>query len=132
MASRSSRAGARASPAPGVKPLAPTKISRTQEKKTLGHLNDRLATYIHRVKELELMNNSLQQQVTTVEETNNKEIITIRGMYEQELSQARKALDETSKERAKLEIEATRLRTEANEAVREAQEKESEAARLDR
>ena len=33
------------------------------------------------------MNNSLQQQVTTVEETNNKEIITIRGMYEQELSQ---------------------------------------------
>ena len=33
------------------------------------------------------MNNSLQQLVTTVEETNNKEIITIRGMYEQELSQ---------------------------------------------
>ena len=157
MASRSSRAGARASPAPGVKPrapspLSPTKISRTQEKKTLGHLNDRLAQYIHRVKELELMNNSLQQQVTTVEETNNKEIITIRGMYEQELSQvwivdvrpikkltisinyfqARKALDETSKERAKLEIEAGRLRTEANEAVKEAKEKESEAARLDR
>ena len=94
MASRSSRAGARASPAPGVKPrapspLSPTKISRTQEKKTLGHLNDRLAQYIHRVKELELMNNSLQQQVTTVEETNNKEIITIRGMYEQELSQVK-------------------------------------------
>jgi len=137
MASRSSRTSARASPAPGVKPrapspLSPTKISRTQEKKTLGHLNDRLAQYIHRVKELELMNNSLQQQVTTVEETNNKEIITIRGMYEQELSQARKALDETSKERAKLEIEAGRLRTETNEAVKEAQEKESEAARLDR
>ena len=34
-----------------------------------------------------MMNSSLQQQVTTVEETNNKEIITIRGMYEQELSQ---------------------------------------------
>ena len=92
MASRSSIVGARASPDPGVKSrspsqMSPTNISRTQEAKTLGHLNDRLATYIHRVKELELMNNSLQQQVTTVEETNNKEIITIRGMYEQELSQ---------------------------------------------
>ena len=59
----------------------------SQEAKTLGHLNDRLAQYIHRVKELEMMNKSLQQQVTTVEETTNKEIIIIRGMYEQELSQ---------------------------------------------
>ena len=79
MASRSSLAGA---------------ISRSQEKKTLGHLNDRLAQYIHRVKELEMMNNSLQQQVTTVEETNKKEIITIREMYEQELSQVWMIIDQ--------------------------------------
>ena len=156
MASRSSRASARASPAPAMRPrppspLSPTKISRTEEKKTLGHLNDRLASYISRVKELEMHNSSLQQQVTTVEETNTKEIITMRGLYEGELSQvcminpslahlrfnltsfqARKALDETCKERAKLEIEAGRLRTEANEAVKEAKEKEAEVTRLDR
>ena len=62
-------------------------FSRTEEKKTLGHLNDRLASYISRVKELEMHNSSLQQQVTTVEETNTKEIITMRGLYEGELSQ---------------------------------------------
>ena len=92
MASRSSLAGARASPDPGVKSrspsqMSPTNISRTQEAKTLGHLNDRLAQYIHRGKELEMMNNSILQQVTTMEETNKKEIITIRERYEQELSQ---------------------------------------------
>ena len=92
MASRSSLAGARASPDPGVKSrspsqMSPTNISRTQEAKTLGHLNDRPSQYIHRVKELEMMNNSILQQVTTMEETNKKEIITIRERYEQELSQ---------------------------------------------
>ena len=91
MASRSSRASARASQAPAMRPPPPTphptKISRTEEKKTLGHLNDRLASYISRVKELEMHNSSLQQQVTTVEETNTKEIITMRGLYEGELSQ---------------------------------------------
>ncbi len=44
----------------------------------MSHLNDRLAQYIHRVKELELNNNSIQQLVTTLEQTNNKEIITTR------------------------------------------------------
>ena len=42
--------------------------------------------------------------------------------------QGRKAREE----RAKFEIEAGRLRTEANEAVKEAKEKEAEVTRLDR
>ena len=87
-----SRSAARASPAPGVKPrapspLSPTKISRTEEKRTLGNLNDRLAAYIERVRTLELENNRLEQQVTTIEETNSKEIISVRHMYDKELNQ---------------------------------------------
>ena len=49
MASRSSRRSARESPAPGPRPrppspLSPTKITRTEEKKQLGQLNDRWGT----------------------------------------------------------------------------------------
>ena len=92
MASRSSRSGARASPAPTPRPrppspLSPTKMSRTQEKRELGALNSRLAAYIERVRTLEVDNNRLEMQMTTIEETNSKEIISIRNMYDKELSQ---------------------------------------------
>ena len=69
MASRSSRVSARDSPAPSgsrtraPSPLSPCKISRTEEKKQLGHLNDRLAAYIDRVRTLELDNDRLEKQV---------------------------------------------------------------------
>jgi len=137
MASRSSRSAARASPAPGVKPrapspLSPTKISRTEEKRTLGNLNDRLAAYIERVRTLELENNRLEQQVTTIEETNSKEIISVRHMYDKELNQARKALDETAKEKAKWEIEAERHKSSNRDIQARFNERQSELDRLDR
>ena len=81
-----------ASPAPGARqrppsPLSPTKMSRTQEKRELGALNSRLAAYIERVRTLEVDNNRLEQQMTTIEETNSKEIISVRHMYDKELNQ---------------------------------------------
>ena len=96
MASRSSRSGARASPAPGSRPrapspLSPTKISRTEEKRTLGHLNDRLAAYISKVKTLETENSSLKSELTTIEESQTKEVTRIQGMYDKELAQVMKA-----------------------------------------
>ena len=62
-------------------------MSRTQEKRELGALNSRLAAYIERVRTLEVDNNRLEQQMTTIEETNTKEVISIRNMYDKELSQ---------------------------------------------
>ena len=111
MASRSSRTSARGSPAPSAprprppSPLSPTKISRTEEKRQLGHLNDRLAAYIDRVRSLELENSRLEQQVLqlevcealvnvllylqvmSIEETTTREVTSVRGMYDKELSQ---------------------------------------------
>ncbi len=49
-----------------------TKVSETGPHHHMSHLNDRLAQYIHRVKELDLNNNSIQQLVTPLEQTNNK------------------------------------------------------------
>ncbi len=44
-------------------PLSPARKSRLDEKKEMQGLNDRLATYIERVRSLEIENSSLQQQV---------------------------------------------------------------------
>jgi len=138
MASRSSRTSARGSPAPSAprprppSPLSPTKISRTEEKRQLGHLNDRLAAYIDRVRSLELENSRLEQQVMSIEETTTREVTSVRGMYDKELSQARKALDETAKEKAKWEIEAERHKTNNRELEAKWNDRQAEIERLER
>ena len=138
MASRSSRVSARASPAPSASrprapsPLSPAKISRTEEKKQLGHLNNRLAAYIDRVRSLELENSRLEQQVMSIEETTTREVTSVRGMYDKELAQARKALDETAKEKAKWEIEAERHKTNNRELQAKWNDRQSEIDRLER
>ena len=55
----------------------------------MGHLNDRLAAYIDRVRSLELENSRLEQQVMSIEETTTREVTSVRGMYDKELAQVR-------------------------------------------
>lgn len=90
-------------------PLSPTRHSRLFEKAELQSLNDRLATYIDRVRSLEQENARLQVQVQTTQETVTREVTNIKSMYEHELSDARKLLDETAREKARLEIDTKRL-----------------------
>lgn len=90
-------------------PLSPTRHSRLQEKTELQHLNDRLAAYIDRVRNLENENARLTVEVQTTRETVSRETSNLKSMYEHELSDARKLLDETAREKAKLEIDIKRL-----------------------
>ncbi|XP_012254254.1 lamin-C-like isoform X2 [Athalia rosae] len=90
-------------------PLSPTRITRMQEKQDLANLNDRLACYIEKVRHLESENSKLTREVQTSQETVTREVTNIKSMYEHELSDARKLLDDTSRERAKLEIDTKRL-----------------------
>ena len=53
--------------------------------------------------------------MSTIEEVKTKEIISLRSNYDRELASARKALDETSKANAKLEIDAKKLKTRNDE-----------------
>ena len=139
MASRSSRSSAK-EPSSGstfkkerdTSPLSPTKISRTEEKKQLGHLNDRLAAYIDRVRSLELENGKLEKQMFSFEETSTREITTMRAAYDKELAHARRALDDTSKEKARLEMDAEKAKTECREIKQRFKEKEDEISRLSR
>ncbi|KAK2511466.1 Lmnb1 [Columba guinea] len=88
-----------------VMPQSPTRLSRLQEKEILRQLNDRLAVYIDKVRSLELENSSLQLQVTEREEVRGREVTSLKATYEAELADARRTLDDTARERAKLEIE---------------------------
>lgn len=90
-------------------PLSPTRTSRMQEKTELQNLNNRLATYIDKVRSLEQENSRLTRQITSYEETTTREVSNVKLMYENELNQTRAALDSLAKEKAKLEIDTKRL-----------------------
>lgn len=92
-------------------PLSPTRLTRLQEKVELQNLNDRLAAYIDRVRQLEAENNRLNVQIQTTQETVSREVTTVKSSYEKELADTRTLLDETAKEKARLQLDASRLRT---------------------
>ncbi|KAG6923799.1 lamin B2, partial [Chelydra serpentina] len=99
----------------GGTPLSPARISRLQEKEDLRQLNDRLAVYIDRVRALELENDRLLLKISEKEEVTTREVSGVKTLYESELADARRVLDETARERAKLQIEIGKLRAELDE-----------------
>ncbi|KAM9831557.1 lamin-B2 [Neosynchiropus ocellatus] len=109
-------------------PLSPTRISRLQEKQDLQHLNDRLAVYIDRVRSLELENDRLMLKVSEKEEVTTREVTGIKSLYEAELADARRVLDETAKERAKFQIDLGKAQADLEEALRSAKKKDGDLA----
>ncbi|XP_041082922.1 lamin-L(III)-like isoform X2 [Polyodon spathula] len=97
----------------GVSPAgssaSPTRLSRLQEKEELRQLNDRLANYIERVRLLETDKASLQLLLEDREQSSSRELGTIRLLYETELADARKLLDNTANERARLQLQFSKV-----------------------
>ncbi|KAK9408833.1 lamin-B2 [Crotalus adamanteus] len=113
-------------PSPAATPLSPARLSRLQEKEELRRLNDRLALYIERVRALELENDRLLLRVSEKEEVVTREVTGLKALYEAELGDTRRALDETARERARLQIEAGKLRAEFEELRRSYKKKDGE------
>ncbi|XP_041862268.1 lamin-B2 [Melanotaenia boesemani] len=109
-------------------PLSPTRISRLQEKQELQHLNDRLAVYIDRVRALELENDRLMVKVSEKEEVTTREVTGLKALYEAELADARRVLDETAKDRARLQIDLGKAKADLEEATRSVKKKEGDLA----
>ncbi|CAL1594007.1 unnamed protein product [Knipowitschia caucasica] len=109
-------------------PLSPTRISRLQEKQDLQQLNDRLAVYIDRVRALEYENDRLMVKVSEKEEVSTREVSGLKALYEAELADARRVLDDTAKDRARLQIDLGKAQSELDEANRSVKKKEGDLA----
>lgn len=107
-------------------PLSPTRISRLQEKEELRQLNDRLAIYIEKVRSLESENKVLQVQITEREEVRSRELTNLKSLYETELADARRSLDDTARERARLQIELGKIKADHSELLQNCAKKESD------
>ncbi|KAG7276101.1 hypothetical protein CRUP_026189 [Coryphaenoides rupestris] len=112
--------------APASTPLSPTRITRLQEKQDLQHLNDRLAVYIDRVRSLELENDRLMVKVSEKEEVTTREVTGLKSLYEAELADARRVLDETAKERARLQIDLGKAQADLDETTRSLKKKDGD------
>ncbi|XP_072227905.1 lamin-B1 [Leuresthes tenuis] len=109
-------------------PLSPTRITRLQEKQQLRDLNDRLAVYIDKVRSLESENSVLHLQISEKEEVRGRELTGLKALYETELADARRCLDDSSKERAWLQIELGNIKSDHEQLLQNYNKKDSEAA----
>ena len=88
---------------------------RDKEKKDMQDLNERFATYIEKVRFLEAQNKRLADELNKLKNKWGKETGSIKEMYSVELDEARKLINETEKEKARVEIRNDTLEKETAE-----------------
>ncbi|XP_064616136.1 70 kDa neurofilament protein-like [Liolophura sinensis] len=110
------------------------KEDRAREKKDMRELNERLASYIEKVRFLEAQNKALLAELEKLRRP--VDLDKIKQMYESELNQARLVIDELSKEKANFDVKIVsledQLQFERSEREREAREKAELQAKADR
>ncbi|CAH1390198.1 unnamed protein product [Nezara viridula] len=109
-----------------IQPCSPTKFSRKVEKEELSNLNDRLACYIEKVRSLEIENNQLIKNIKLYDDNTAAQLSSVRSLYDKELMETRVLIDEISKEKAKVEMDARRLFIENEELKSELDKKNKE------
>ena len=97
-------------------PISPSRITRLQEKEEMQNLNDRLVIYTDTVRRLESENSRLQSVVLSYSESSTRDVSEIKQMYERELEDAKSLIDELAKEKAKLEIQINKYRSDTQES----------------
>ncbi|XP_061604004.1 lamin-B1 isoform X2 [Phyllopteryx taeniolatus] len=107
---------------------SPNTITRLQEKQQLRNLNDRLAVYIERVRNVESEKDTLNVKIFEEEAVRSRELCGLKALYDGELADARRCLDESSKDRAWLQIELGKLKCDYEQLLHGYHKKDSEAA----
>ncbi|CAG2235862.1 70 kDa neurofilament protein,Intermediate filament protein A,Muscle cell intermediate filament protein AV71,Muscle cell intermediate filament protein OV71,Intermediate filament protein ifa-2,Intermediate filament protein ifa-1,60 kDa neurofilament protein [Mytilus edulis] len=95
------------------------KSSREKEKKDMQDLNERFANYIEKVRFLEAQNRKLASELENLKTKWGKETSAIKSMYEQELAEARKLIDDLTRDKNKLEIQNSSIQEDMNNLRRQ-------------
>ncbi|CAF2782117.1 unnamed protein product [Rotaria sp. Silwood2] len=101
-------------------------VSRAEEKEQLETLNNRLAVYIDTVRRLEQDNRELKTIIASYTDTYELQTSKVKHLYERELEDAKKLIEELAREKSRLEIEAERANAEAQDALAKLARKERE------
>jgi DNA repair exonuclease SbcCD ATPase subunit len=92
-----------------------TRLSRKEEKMSLQNLNNRLAGYIDRVRQLQQENAKLTQTVKIFEEHQTVEINNVKEIYEKQVDELKDALDKMNQQYNQLKVGAEGLLNENGE-----------------
>jgi len=88
------------------------KETREQEKKDMQDLNDRFAHYLARVRTLEALNRTLADELEKLRLKWGQETIQIKVMFQADLDDIRRELDDVLRSKARLEVKAASFETE--------------------
>ncbi|RNA38138.1 lamin Dm0 [Brachionus plicatilis] len=109
-------------------PVSPSRITRLQEKEEMQNLNDRLVVYIDTVRRLESENSRLQSLVCTFNENSSRDVSEIKKLYENELEDAKRLIDELARDKAMFEIQVNKLRADLEETAAKLAKRERDTA----
>lgn len=99
--------------------VSSVKTNREREKKDMQDLNERFANYIEKVRFLEAQNKKLGNELDELRSKWGKETGHIKQMYEAELAEARKLIDDLSRDKAALEIKMSSIQEQFNDLNRQ-------------
>ena len=91
------------------------KSARDKEKKEMQDLNEKFASYIEKVRFLEAQNRKLSDELEKLKAKWGKETELIKRMYQAELDEAKKLLDDAENEKARLEVRIAALEDQLEE-----------------
>merc|ERR1711902_423852 len=92
-----------------------TRMTRQEEKQGLQNLNNRLAGYIDKVRQLQRDNAKLTKQIKHIEEYQSKEVNNVKHIYDSEIESLKDALDALSKQYNQLKVASEGLLNENEE-----------------
>lgn len=93
--------------------------TRAKEKTEMNVLNERFASYIEKVRFVEAQNKALLAEIDRLKKQKNFDASEIKELYEQEIADSRKIIDDLSDEKAKFDATLVSLQDQLEDERRE-------------